>query len=300
MKILITGGAGFIGSHIANQYLDAGHEVVIVDDLSSGCRENIPSQAKFYEISIESPEVEDIVAQERPDILNHHAAQIDVRKSVANPVRDAQINILGALNIFEAVRKHGIKKIILASTGGAIYGEQDSFPADELHRTDPLSPYGAAKLAVEKYLYFYQETYGIPFVSLRYANVYGPRQNSYGEAGVVAIFINNLLNSELPTIYGDGKQTRDYVFIEDVVACNLKALEPIVSGIFNVGTGVETDVNELIQELLQLTGTDLSPRYVPTRPGEQRRSCLKPGSLQKLPPIPLSEGLQKTVNWFRI
>lgn len=299
MKVLLTGGAGFIGSNIADAYLSAGHEVVIVDDLSTGKRENVPTAAKFIEASIGGPEIGDILAQEKPDLVNHQAAQIDVRKSVADPAADAEINIIGTLKLLEASRTQGVKKFVFASTGGAIYGEQDSFPAGESHRTDPVSPYGIAKLAVEKYLYFYQDTHKIPFVALRYANVYGPRQNHLGEAGVIAIFIDKLLRGEPPTIYGDGQQTRDFVFVGDVVACNLKALDEGIQGIFNVGTGIENDINTVAQELIKLTQADVSIHYGPARPGEQRRSCIKPGALQTSPPMPLSEGLSKTVDWFK-
>ena len=299
MKILLTGGAGFIASNIADAYLASGHEVVIIDDLSTGKRSNIPSKAKFYQQSIASPELQDIVAAEKPDVLNHHAAQIDVRKSVDDPVGDASINIIGSLSLLEACRKNGIKKIIFASTGGAIYGEQDSFPADETHRTEPKSPYGIAKLCIEKYLQFYQETYQIPFVALRYANVYGPRQNAFGEAGVVAIFSSKLLRGETPIIYGDGTQTRDFVFVGDVVACNVAALAADISGIFNVGTGMETDINQLVKQLISITGVTVSPEHQTGKPGEQHRSCIRPGALQKTAATTLAAGLQQTVDWFR-
>lgn len=299
MKILVTGGAGFIASNIADAYLAAGHDVVIIDDLSTGKRSNVPAEAKFYEQSIASPELQAIVAAEQPDVLNHHAAQIDVRKSVADPVGDAAINIIGSLSLLEACRKSGIKKVIFASTGGAIYGEQDCFPADESHRTEPKSPYGIAKLCIEKYLQFYRETYDIPFVVLRYANVYGPRQNALGEAGVVAIFSRQLLRGETPIIYGDGTQTRDFVFVGDVVACNMAALADDVSGIFNVGTGMETDINQLAEQLIAITGSKIAPEHQPAKLGEQQRSCLRPGALQKKAPTSLKEGLRQTVDWFR-
>jgi len=299
MKILITGGAGFIGSHIADHYLKLGHQVVIIDDLSTGKRENVPLGAKLYEESLASSMLRDILAAEKPDILNHQAAQIDVRKSVMDPVNDAQVNIMGSLQLLEACKDHGIKKIIFASTGGAIYGEQDMIPADESHRTDPESPYGIAKLCIEKFLKFYRETHGISFVALRYANVYGPRQNQHGEAGVIAIFAHKLFNGNVPIIFGDGKQTRDYIYVGDVVACNDAALQPDIEGIFNVGTGVETDVNRLVAELTKIIGVDIPPKYMEARPGEQLRSCIKPGALQANPPTPLAEGLEKTVEWYR-
>ncbi len=299
MKILITGGAGFIGSHIADRCLREGHEVVIIDDLSVGREENIPKKARFHRVNLLSPEIRQILEKERPDIVNHHAAQMDVRKSVTDPGFDAEVNILGTLSLLEAARKNGVKKIVFASTGGAIYGEQEYFPADESHRTEPRSPYGIAKLAVEKYLQFYFWTYGIPFVALRYSNVSGPRQNGQGEAGVVAIFIQKLLKREPLTIYGDGKQTRDYVSVDDVAACNVEALKPEVRGIFNVGTGVETDVDTIASELIRIMGVKVSSQYAPPRPGEQQRSCLKPGLLQRRPPLPLQAGLKQTVEWFR-
>lgn len=299
MKILITGGAGFIASNIADGYLHQGHQVVVIDDLSAGKEVNLPQGVKFHHESILGPRLREIVESERPDVVNHHAAQIDVRKSVDDPANDAQINIIGTLNLLEACRQIPIKKIIFASSGGAIYGEQEYFPADEKHPVKPRSPYGIAKLTVEKYLQFYHWTYGLPFVVLRYANVYGPRQNAKGEAGVVAIFTERLLRKESPIIYGDGTQTRDYVYIDDVIACNLEALRPKVQGIFNVGTGAETSVNEIARELLKLTKNHLIPQYAPAKVGEQRRSCLKPGALQKISLVPLVKGLQKTVEWFR-
>lgn len=299
MKILITGGAGFIASHIADRYLTAGHEVVIIDDLSTGNKKNLPPKARFYEISIADPGAGRIIEKERPDILNHHAAQIDVRRSVADPAWDAEINIVASIKILESCRKAGVQKVIFASSGGAIYGEQDIYPADESHRTDPVSPYGIGKLTVEKYLYFYFKSYGIPFVALRYANVYGPRQNSLGEAGVISIFASKLLRGERPTINGDGTQTRDFVFVEDVAACNFAALNPEVRGIFNVGTGKETDINFLTRTLVQLTSSPLQPTHAAAKPGEQMRSCLKPGALQRETITPLPAGLEKTVMWFK-
>lgn len=298
MKILVTGGAGFIASHVVDAYLKEGHQVVIVDNLSTGKKDHVPPQVSFYHLGIESPEILQILEREKPDVVNHHAAQIDVRKSVDDPCADALVNIVGSLNLFESARKSGVKKFIFASTGGAIYGEQDAFPADEAHRTDPMSPYGIAKLSVEKYLQFYFWTYEIPFVSLRYANIYGPRQNAHGEAGVVAIFTEKLLKGETPVINGDGTQTRDYVFVEDVVACNLEALKEGVKGIFNVGTGVETDVNTLAGYLLKLTGSNQVIPHAPPKPGEQKRSLIKPGALQQNSPVSLQSGLEKTVEWF--
>ena len=214
MRILITGGAGFIASHVQDQYLAAGHEVAVVDNLATGQKANLASKSRFYELDIRDPAIESVFAEFKPEAISLHAAQMDVRRSVEDPVYDCQVNGLGMLNLLEAARRHGVKKAIFASTGGAIYGEQEVYPADENHPTQPASPYGITKLLGEKYLHFYQETYGIETVALRYANVYGPRQNPHGEAGVVAVFALKLLKGEVPTINGDGLQTLDYVFVE--------------------------------------------------------------------------------------
>jgi UDP-glucose 4-epimerase len=223
VKILVTGGAGFIGSHIADAYVQQGHDVVILDDLSSGSKGNINPGATFVHLDIRDKGVADLFRSEQFDVVNHHAAQMDVRRSVSDPQYDASINVLGGLNILENASRHKVKKVIFSSTGGAIYGEQDYFPADELHPLRPLSPYGITKLCTEKYLFYYKEVHGMDHVVLRYANVYGPRQNPHGEAGVVAIFASKLLRGEQPVINGDGKQTRDYTFVGDVVKANLAA-----------------------------------------------------------------------------
>ncbi len=298
-KILITGGAGFIGSHIADKYLQQKHEVIILDDLSSGIKKNIPQQARFYQESILSPNACKIIETEKPDVINHHAAQIDVRKSVSDPVGDATINIQGGLNIFEAGRKSGVKKFIFASSGGAIYGDPKCIPTDENHRTDPLSPYGIAKLTIEKYLQFYSTTYKIPFVALRYGNVYGPRQNGLGEAGVVAIFIERIRKHQPLWIYGDGKQTRDYIYVEDIAQYNLAALSPETSGIFNIGTGIETDVLEIAKFLTKLSGHPIEIIHKEAKIGEQQRCCLKSSSIQKSAPVMFPDGLKKTFDWFQ-
>jgi len=299
MKILVTGGAGFIGSHIVEKYHKLGHVVMVIDDLSTGHAKNLPPGIPLLKLSIQDRDLDRIVGDFRPDIVNHHAAQIEIPKSVADPVLDAHINIVGSLNLLEVCRKHDIKKIIFASTGGAIYGEQRHYPADESHPTEPRSPYGIAKLTVEKYLHYYQWTYGLPFVALRYGNIYGPRQNSRTEAGVIAIFIEKLLRHEPITVFGDGRQTRDYVCVDDVVDCNIAALNPGINGVFNVGTGKETSINNLAKMLTELCRSPTHIRQAPARPGELLRGCLKPGKLQQASPIPLSEGLKKTVDWFR-
>ena len=303
MKILVTGGAGFIGSHVADALLDQGHIVHILDDLSTGRSENVPPAAPLHAFDIRSHEAAALMEREPFDVLVHHAAQMDVRASVADPSFDADVNVRGFLNLAEAGRKNGLKKILFASTGGAIYGEPDYTPQDEDHPVRPLSPYGITKLCTEKYLYFYQQQHGIDYVALRYANVYGPRQNPHGEAGVVAIFTQRMLKGDQPIINGDGKQTRDYVFVGDVVQANLAALGYDASGVFNVGTGTETNVNELFHTIRDLTGADIPEEHGEAKPGEQQRSVLSYArSKQALgwsPQVDVGEGLARTVDWFK-
>ena len=303
MKILVTGGAGFIGSHIVDAYIHEGHEVVVLDDLSTGKRENLNPKAKFYEMDIGDSKILNVFEKEKPEILNHHAAQIDVRKSVADPVFDCKINVVGFLNLMEAARKSGVKKVIFASSGGVVYGEQKEFPAVEDHPTNPISPYGVAKLMSEKYLYYYYVQYGISYVAFRYANVYGPRQNPHGEAGVVAIFINRMLAEEQPVINGTGKQTRDYVYVKDVAELNLRALRSNASDSFNVGTGVETDVNKLFEILRELLGSRCEEKHVPEKHGEQARSSIVSKKIKTImsyePETQLADGLKKTAKWFK-
>jgi UDP-glucose 4-epimerase len=303
MKILVTGGAGFIGSHVVDAYLELGHEVVVVDNLSSGSIENLNPKAKFYKMDIRDSDIEDLFKNEKPDVVNHHAAQMDVRKSVEDPIYDSDVNIIGSLNLLQNCIRYGVKKFIFASTGGAIYGEQDYFPADEEHPTRPLSPYGVAKLTVEKYLYFYKEVHGLNYVVLRYANIYGPRQNPHGEAGVVAIFTSKMLKSEQPVINGDGFQTRDYTFVGDVVRANVLALSYEKSDVFNIGTGIETDVNTLFHKLKQLTGANCDEFHGPAKLGEQRRSVISYEKIYKTlgwkPMTSLDEGLRLTVEFFK-
>jgi UDP-glucose 4-epimerase len=303
VKILVTGGAGFIASHISDAYIAAGHEVVIMDDLSSGKRANLPAAAKFYHADIRSPEAREIIRNERPQVLSLHAAQMDVRKSVADPAFDATVNVIGMINLLEAGREVGVQKVLFASSGGATYGEQEEFPAPESHPHNPLSPYGITKATGEHYLYFYHAVYGMPYVALRYANVYGPRQDPHGEAGVVAIFTERLLANQAPTINGDGKQSRDYVFVGDVVRANLAALERPFVGAINIGTGIETDVTTLYAHLRVLTGSPHPAQHGPAKAGEQRRSVIAIGRAAKelgwKPEIPLEEGLRRTVEFFR-
>lgn len=282
--VLVTGGAGFIGSHIVDAYLARGWRVSVVDDLSTGDRRNLNPKAEFYMMDISAAPVDKI----RPDVISHHAAQMDVRHSVADPVSDARTNILGSLRLLQKSVECGVKRFVFASTGGAIYGEPVFAPQTEQHPTNPLSPYGCAKLAVEHYMHYFRSVHGLSAVALRYANVYGPRQNSMGEAGVVAIFIDKKLRGEQATINGDGEQTRDFVFIDDVVAANMEVTESQDGGPFNVGTGVETSVNQLVE----MIGVDAV--HGPPKAGEQRRSVLA----SKFGRTPLSEGMRQTVDWF--
>jgi UDP-glucose 4-epimerase len=303
MKIVVTGGAGFIASHIADAYLAAGHEVVVIDDLSSGKRTNVPAAAKFYHADVRAPEIREILRNESPQVLSHHAAQMDVRRSVADPAFDAEVNVLGTINLLEGAREVGVRKVLFASSGGAVYGEQDEFPAAETHPKRPLSPYGITKATGEHYLFYYHAVHGVPYVALRYANVFGPRQDPHGEAGVVAIFTERLLAGEVPSINGDGKQTRDYVFVGDVVRANVRALEAEFVGAVNVGTGIETDVNTLYTNLRVLTGSPHEAKHGPAKAGEQRRSVIANALAREVlgwkPEVPLEEGLRRTVEFFR-
>ena len=339
MKLLVTGGAGFIGSHVVDACLRAGHAVWVLDDLSRGKRENVNTRANFIRMDLRSPEVRDVLASGAFDAVIHHAAQIDVRVSVADPIRDATVNVIGTLNLLEAVRVTGVPRFLFASTGGAIYGKQRHFPAPEQHPTQPLSPYGVAKLAVEHYLEYYHQVHGLDYVVLRYANVYGPRQDPQGEAGVIAIFCERILGRQHLVIYGDGAQTRDYVHVEDVARANVLALtylessrqQTVGSGqhtasdeqngrrapgaslpttncqlptsTFNIGTGIETSVNALAALLVQAADVDCRFVYQPPRTGEQLRSAIDPSLAKQVlgwtPLIAVEEGLLGTMAWFR-
>ncbi len=302
-RILVTGGAGFIASHVAEHLVATGHDVVVVDNLNLGKREYVPAAAQFYPFDIKSRETAELIRRWRPQVIVHHAAQMSVQVSVQDPIFDAQENILGSLNLFQAAAQVGVEKIIFASTGGAIYGDDAPLPAREEDRPRPEAPYGIAKLAVEHYLHFYQREHGIIPIALRYANVYGPRQNGLGEAGVVAIFIEKFLVGEQPRINGDGLQTRDFVFVGDIVAANLLALTYPKAGAFNIGTGQETDILTIYLKLQELLGSPLGPVHGPAKPGEQRRSVLDSSRAQSelgwQPRISLSEGLAQTVAAFR-
>lgn len=304
MKILVTGGAGFIASHISDAFVNEGHQVVVLDDLSSGFEKNINPKAKFVKGNIcDKDLVEKLFSDENFDVINHHAAQMDVRRSVKDPAFDANTNIIGTINLLQNAIKYKVKKFMFASTGGAVYGEQSYFPADENHPTQPRSPYGISKLAVEKYLYFYNAEYGLNYTILRYANIYGPRQNPFGEAGVVAIFSTKLLKGEQPIINGSGEQTRDYVFVGDVVKANLLTLNDTANDIYNVGTGIETDVNQLFHKLNTIIQANKEEKHGPAAPGEQMRSVITSEKLFNKfgwkPSTSLEDGLKLTVDFFK-
>ncbi|MCS6904857.1 MAG: GDP-mannose 4,6-dehydratase [Bacteroidia bacterium] len=308
MKILVTGGAGFIGSHLVDALLARGKEVHVVDNFSTGLKRNIPKGVKLWELDIRNPYIQTLIQREKYEVIYHQAAQLNLRKSVEEPIYDAEVNILGSLQVLEGATKAGTRLIIFASSGGTVYGEQLCFPASEDHPLQPISPYGVAKVTTEHHLYYYYVTYGLPYISLRYSNVYGPRQNPHGEAGVVAIFIERLLRSEPCIINGDGLQTRDYIYVQDVIEANILALEhhlanPDWIGTFNVGTGIETNVIQIYEEIQKNGFAEIPPSYGPPKKGEQRRSVISSERLKSQtgwkPQISLKEGIQKTVRWFR-
>lgn len=303
MKVLVTGGAGFIASHVVDAYVARGHEVTIVDDLSSGRLENVNARAELVVGDLRDPATAEKLRGRGFDLVNHHAAQIDVRVSVADPAADAELNIVAALRLFQTMIDDGVKQFVFASSGGAAYGEPAYAPQDEQHPVAPLSPYGCAKLAIDHYLYFFRQIHGIRATSLRYANVYGPRQRKDGEAGVVAIFAGALLEGLAARINGTGEQTRDYVLVEDVVRANMAASELDTDGVYNVGTGVETSVNELYAAICDALGIHAVAQHAPAKAGEQIRSVLDGSKLRKLAglpePVTLQEGLRRTVEWMR-
>lgn len=305
MTTLVTGGCGFIGSHLVDRLLESGHRVAVLDNLTSGKKENLHPGAVLYQADIRDPSVEDILSRENPDILFHLAAQVNVRDSAENPLRDSDINICGGLNVVLGFLKAGKpgRKLIFSSTGGAMYGETGVLPTPESVEPWPISPYGVAKLAVEKYLFYFSFLAGLDAVCLRYANVYGPRQNAAAEAGVVAIFAETMLQGKEPVIYGDGEQTRDFVHVRDVVEANILAMTKSVPGPINIGSGTETSINRIFDCVSSLTGCSCRRRHAAQRKGEVRRSCLdirKACSVMGWKPtVPLSEGLRETVEWFR-
>ena len=303
MRILVTGGAGFIASHVVDKYLDSGHYVEVIDDMSFGRQENMRDDTTYHKLDIRSKEVAKIFENGKFDVVNHHAAQMDVRKSVQDPSFDADVNILGGLNLLQNCVKYEVKQFIFASTGGAIYGEQIEYPASEAHPTRPVSPYGVSKLSIEHYLHYYHTEYGLNYSVQRYSNVYGPRQNPYGEAGVIAIFANRLLAGEDVVINGDGLQTRDYVFVDDIARLNALVLGAKGAFVLNAGRGTEDDVNKLYSLLRELTGSSGDVRHGPPVPGEQRRSSISAAKAKELydweGEVSLEDGLAKTVEYFR-
>lgn len=303
MRVLVTGGAGFVGSHVVGLLRAAGHRCAVVDVLDPGRPEYVPEGVPLYRVDITSPQLEEVFEEERPEAVCHHAAQASVAASVRDPLRDARVNVLGTLNVLQCCVRHGVRRVLFASTGGAIYGEPERLPASEDHPARPVSPYGVHKLCGEHHLAAYGRLYGLPWVALRYGNVYGPRQDPFGEAGVVAIFCAAMLEGRRPTIFGDGLHTRDYVYVEDVAHANLLALEADVQGVFNVGTGVETSTRRIFDLLREATGYRGEPQYGPARPGDVRRICLDPARAERVlgwrPRVSLEEGIARTVAWFQ-
>jgi len=303
MKILVTGGAGFIGSHIVDRFVQEGYEVAVVDNLSTGKRRHVNRAAKFYRTDIRSWWLERVFRRERPVIVCHHAAQMDVRRSVRDPVFDAEINILGTLNVLRHAIKYGVRKVLFASSGGAVYGEPEKLPVSEDHLVRPASPYGISKAVGDEYLRYFRDADGLEFVSLRYANVYGPRQDPYGEAGVVGIFTQKMLLGEQPIINGNGRQTRDFVYVDDVVEANVAAANKAARGIYNVGTGKETSVNELFSLLAGLINPAIREVHGPAKKGEQQRIALDASKFHREldwePKVSLKDGLARTVEYYR-
>jgi UDP-glucose 4-epimerase len=304
VKILVTGGAGFIGSHVVDTLVSMGYQVVVVDDLSTGRRSNLNPEAVFYQADIRSPELGEIFEKEKPDVVNHHAAQMDVRRSIIEPIFDADVNILGSINLLENARQHGVSRFIYISTGGAVYGEPEYLPCDEEHPIKPICQYGASKHTVEHYLYMYQQNYDLDYCILRYPNVYGPRQDPHGEAGVVAIFTGQMLNGEQVVINGDGNQERDFVYVQDCARANAIVLDSENRNtIYNLGTGIGTTINEVFSHLNRITGYGQNPIHGPAKLGETRRIFLDANKAKRelgwVPEVSLSEGLTKTVEYFK-
>ena len=304
MRILVTGGAGFIGSNVADRFVALGHEVAVFDNLSSGFREFVNPKARFYEGDLaDAASIRHAIADFRPEIVDHHAAQIDVRKSVSDPVFDARVNVLGSIGMLQACTTNGVRKVIYASTGGALYGEGRQLPATEDHPINPEAPYGASKHTVEHYLYIWKLLHGLDYTVLRYPNVYGPRQNPHGEAGVNAIFIGLMLAGKRPRIFGDGTAVRDYLFVDDVVAANALALEKGSGEMLNIGTGVGTSVLDIVRELQNILGITEGAIHEPARAGEIQQIYLDASRAKQVlgwqPTVGFGEGLKKTVEWSR-
>jgi UDP-glucose 4-epimerase len=304
VRILVTGGAGFIGSQVADRFVSLGHEVAVLDDLSTGSRKFVPAAARFYQADLtEASAVERCFAEFRPEVVDHHAAQIDVRRSVVDPVFDATVNILGGIHLLLACTRHGVRKLVYASTGGALYGEGRSLPATEDHPVNPEAPYGASKHALEHYLYLWKLLHGLDYTVLRYPNVYGPRQNPHGEAGVIAIFIGLMLQGKSPRIFGSGEQVRDYLYVGDVVEANEIALSAGGGEMVNLGTGVGTSVNQIFGELQSLIDFAGEPICEPARAGEVQRITLDATRAGQIlgwrPRVSFRAGLRLTVDWTR-
>lgn len=303
MKVLVTGGAGFVASHIVDRLINDGNEVVIVDDLSTGSDNNLNPEAKFYKMDVRSPELASVFEAEKPDYVSHHAGQVLVARSLREPMHDCWVNIEGGINVIHLSQKYGVKKIIYASTGGALYGEPVYLPVDEEHPVNPLAPYGASKHTVEHYLYMYGVNCGLNYTVLRYANIYGPRQNPHGEAGVIAIFIQRMLDGESVKIFGDGTATRDYAYVDDVVDANMLALKKGDRGLYNLGSNRETSVNEIFDLLKAEFEYPLEPIREPKRAGEVYRICLTndkaKAELGWTPKVELEEGIRRTVKYYR-
>ena len=304
MKVLVTGGAGFIGSHVVDALISAGYEVVVVDDLSTGNLANLNPGATFYQVDIRSQQLAEVFEKERPDYVDHHAAQMDVRRSIADPLFDAEVNVIGSINLIECCRRYGVKRLIYISTGGAVYGEPEYLPCDEAHPVNPICPYGASKHTVEHYLYMYKQNYGLDYIVLRYPNVYGPRQDPHGEAGVVAIFTGQMLAGGQVVINGDGEQQRDFVYVEDCAQANLMAMtSQNANQIYNLGYGQGTTVNEIFTTLKNITGYQLAATHGAAKVGETRQIYLDATKAQKelgwKPTVDLEEGLQRTADYFK-
>ena len=303
MKVLVTGGAGFIASHIVDALIDRGDDVAVVDNLCEGNRENVNPKARLYQVSIGDPGLAEVFDKEKPDIVDHHAAQINLRKSVEQPLFDAEENILGSLNVIVNSVRCGVKKLIYSSSGGAIYGEPQYMPVDEKHPVNPVSQYGVSKYCVEHYIELYSRQDGLDYTVLRYANVYGPRQNPFGEAGVVAIFARQMMKGERPSIFGPGDKTRDYMYVSDVVAVNLLATERGSGITCNIGTGVETTDQQIYDAVAGALGYPETANYTEVRPGEIQRICLDCGLAQRelgwKAQVTLDKGITDTVAYFR-
>ena len=303
MKILVTGGAGFIGSHVTDLLLESGHQVVVVDDLSTGRRSNLNPNAAFYEMDIRSPDLEEVFIKERPEVISHHAAQMDVRHSMENPVFDADVNIIGSIKLAQLAVKYGTRKFIHISSGGAAYGEPEYLPCDEDHPIKPLCHYGASKYTFELYLHVFNSNYNIDYSVIRYPNVYGPRQNPQGEAGVVAIFAERMLRGDQVIINGDGQQMRDFVYVTDCAVCNLLVLEKGSKKVYNLGYGIGTTINEIYQKLKSMTNYEIDALYGPAKAGETYKIYLDASRAERdlgwQPSIPLDEGLSRTVAYIK-